>query len=1125
MTIATMASFVDPQPIAADLALIRRWTDTGDRTALEAALRPHLDAGWRLARRMTTSTANAEDILQEACMRAVKKAHQYRGTGSLRSWFLGIVANAGRMRQRGEQRRQLRQPAPHVPAEEVTDPEGLGERALAQLEKIPQHERTAVWLHVVEELSYSEISSALKRREVTVRSQVSRGLERLREALSGRGMAVSSASLMAVLAAARAESAPTTVITSSLGTLATAPIAAAKAGLLLAAAAVLSVGTATFFIALRERPQPAPAAAVEENQPQVEVVPSSDGVRVLGQTPFMATTRISDIQLSPDGIRLVMSLYVNNGTTLGFFAEVWSTVDGTRQWTLPGNEPRWLGDGTLAVAVDKVEKTAHIGVGESNAIEIWDVPAKKLLRTIDLGSKKIRTLTVAPDGKTIFAAWEPRWDIRDNGKSDRGYDNLLSVDTSSGKVLASVDNIARQAADNYYWIQSIGVTDDASRLVFLDSWAGGSGSSSRDLSVHACVISWPAGQRVAEWTLSIANSPQAFWSKKTGALVITGLPGHEKEIRTTLVDPSSGSIKFEWPGFAAADKDGSLLIATAEELNRIDPATGLSEKVCSLHNAGEGWLRQTQASGDWFTIGNYTNVPVLVNVRERRQVAPALSGHSSLPAKVCYLPDGTLSVAGHDQAYFYRTNGERREANVRAGALSQIAVERVLLTTTRITGRDLTQPVINDLATGTELLRLPPRSYIDSMWLSDDATLAAVEGQYDGSLHLYELPSGNLLAALSGAGMTEDDFGPSRVAIHGLKWSKDLKRIFVADGARHISRLNSGATTENVPQPHSLTGIRDARTGELLHAFTNADGTPIDQALTLDVAEDADLVYLAYAKMKKVPFGDRTIDQPDGIAAGFWRASDGTFVRSLELPEASSELRFNYDGSLLVGGSGAVSVADGKVVRSYAIGSRSVSATGTLHGAVAADGSLIISDLRDGIELTRRVCIVKGSGAKPGWPIWSQGERQVAVCFSDSAVVAQIDLAGAPGPDAPIDDFEADDLTRRSAAIDAVARAGADGLRSLRTRLDWSKISATRGTRAAIQALDALAQQEIAGAADFLREGTKSIEPTVARWAKEAVLRVEAGLKASAVSRAWGKDPQPLEWATQQRRDGKGSEF
>src|SRR6201993_3260430 len=58
----------------------------------EEAVRPHLDAAYNLARWLTRNDQDAQDVTQEACLRAFRFFDRYQG-GSARAWLLTIVRN------------------------------------------------------------------------------------------------------------------------------------------------------------------------------------------------------------------------------------------------------------------------------------------------------------------------------------------------------------------------------------------------------------------------------------------------------------------------------------------------------------------------------------------------------------------------------------------------------------------------------------------------------------------------------------------------------------------------------------------------------------------------------------------------------------------------------------------------------------------------------------------------------------------------------------------------------------------------------------------------------------------------------------------------------------------------
>jgi len=64
-----------------------------EQTRFEELVLPHLDAGYNLARWLTRNVADAEDVVQDACVRALKYVGSLRD-GDARAWFLTIVRRA-----------------------------------------------------------------------------------------------------------------------------------------------------------------------------------------------------------------------------------------------------------------------------------------------------------------------------------------------------------------------------------------------------------------------------------------------------------------------------------------------------------------------------------------------------------------------------------------------------------------------------------------------------------------------------------------------------------------------------------------------------------------------------------------------------------------------------------------------------------------------------------------------------------------------------------------------------------------------------------------------------------------------------------------------------------------------
>lgn len=151
-------------------------------------LTPGLYSG---ALRMLGNRSDAEEVTQDALIRAYRTLAGYPEQRiremRLKGWVWTIAANLCRNRLRSRRRH----PALHLdtdPADSSPGPEAealaaeMGGELAALLLELPWDMRTAVVLKHVVGLSYAEISTALDRPAGTVRSDVHRGLARLRAA-------------------------------------------------------------------------------------------------------------------------------------------------------------------------------------------------------------------------------------------------------------------------------------------------------------------------------------------------------------------------------------------------------------------------------------------------------------------------------------------------------------------------------------------------------------------------------------------------------------------------------------------------------------------------------------------------------------------------------------------------------------------------------------------------------------------------------------------------------------------------------------------------------------------------------------------------------------------------------
>jgi RNA polymerase sigma-70 factor (ECF subfamily) len=184
----------------ADRGLLDRFRRLGDQEALGQLLERHASTAYRVARRFAGNDADADDVLQEAFISCMASAKHFRGEGSVRSWIVGIVANAHRRRRRALQRRRKHEQRASAAPPSTRSNDHEREQVLTCLQQLPDRYRMPVSMRYIDDLDFLEIASALGSKEKSVRTRVSRGLERMRESLSRRGVVMSVAVAGAALA-------------------------------------------------------------------------------------------------------------------------------------------------------------------------------------------------------------------------------------------------------------------------------------------------------------------------------------------------------------------------------------------------------------------------------------------------------------------------------------------------------------------------------------------------------------------------------------------------------------------------------------------------------------------------------------------------------------------------------------------------------------------------------------------------------------------------------------------------------------------------------------------------------------------------------------------------------------
>ena len=162
---------------------------TDKRRRFEAQVLSHLDAAYRFARWLSSSPALADDIVQDAMLRAFRGFDAFQG-GDARAWLFAIVRNC-HVTAVNQQRRRAFVP---LDSEEFVAPEpGPEDEALRRdagrtvarlLAALPEEHREVLILREFEDLSYGDISRVLEIPIGTVMSRLARARAALKVAMS-----------------------------------------------------------------------------------------------------------------------------------------------------------------------------------------------------------------------------------------------------------------------------------------------------------------------------------------------------------------------------------------------------------------------------------------------------------------------------------------------------------------------------------------------------------------------------------------------------------------------------------------------------------------------------------------------------------------------------------------------------------------------------------------------------------------------------------------------------------------------------------------------------------------------------------------------------------------------------
>jgi RNA polymerase sigma factor (sigma-70 family) len=247
------------------------------------ALLAKRDDAYLLALRLTARSADAEDVVQESYLRALKAGRELPRGDEGWFWFQRVIINTARDCRTAQNRRIARERGAALNANVSADAPGaqhqneLKDAIATAMNGLDEHARTILCLHYEQDLPYAKAAELLGENEGSLRATASRGIQALREKLERNGYSTTPMVITGTLAAGLGIKAPV-ALTSALfalpATFTKTAVVAGKASLTLGSKIMLTTGlVAAAVFAVNTFPRigiKTPAASQPQAAPTVQ---------------------------------------------------------------------------------------------------------------------------------------------------------------------------------------------------------------------------------------------------------------------------------------------------------------------------------------------------------------------------------------------------------------------------------------------------------------------------------------------------------------------------------------------------------------------------------------------------------------------------------------------------------------------------------------------------------------------------------------------------------------------------------------------------------------------------------------------------------------------------------------
>jgi RNA polymerase sigma factor (sigma-70 family) len=670
---------------AADEHLLERFLQGHDEAAFSSLLRRYGPMVLHVCGRVLQARHDVEDAFQATFLMLARKAGEIRKRSSVASWLHGTAYRLSvQMRRQDCKRKQREQSA--APPGSSDEPASaaawheLQEVLDEELARLPEKYRAPLVLCYLEGKTHEEAAAQLGWPLGTVRGNVARGREALKQRLERRGMACSGLVLGLSLAVRTLpQTLPPGLLAGTLsaslryaaGTSAAALVSARAAALVEGAIGMLKVKLSLAAAFLLGVGIVAIAAASARDGEKDEDKPGKDAPPVLtdslgDELPPGARLRLGTARLNPGGAGQAAPAFSADGKLLAYplFSgdiAIWSVKDGKRLHTLPKADEAVFNVGTGGVAFSPDNALLYVTHTSARVIA-REVKTGKSVRTfIGGGAQPFNALALSRDGKRLAAVGNDGlvavWDA--DGKRVKGFEGhkeaVRSVAFSpDGKrlVTGGADGTARlwdalagkeikQLPENRGDVIGLAFSSDGKSLAVLgtdDMIRLFDAESAKEKAAGPC----PPGR-----TGRFGRCELAFTADGKRIVVTGAGSGQLFDVAEQKLVPAP------WPGTGDFPRQGvsadGKLIATALNTSRIevfDVATGKARHDFTTH-AGQVTSAAWSSKGVIATGGNDRLIR-LWDAKNGKQIR-VIKGHLGPVAALAFSPDGKTLASGGSQ--------------------------------------------------------------------------------------------------------------------------------------------------------------------------------------------------------------------------------------------------------------------------------------------------------------------------------------------------------------------------------------------------------------------------------------------------------------------------------------------